>query len=692
MKKILRKWITKLVTFGLLFVISCNNGEFVAFDPKPKEYNSELAPYAKITKTFTGSKTANEKLSIRPLFNEIETSIKLKKNILDNTKEVVHPNLEESIVFNQGTVGSERTELFNQEDFGILDALFVIDNSGSMENEQKKLSTKLDSFLSFVDNSDWKINLVSTDATVSLKDKIISKNDPNSDKAFSDAVKGFGIEGSGNERGLLRAHDAISSNTQNGIASWIRRGSTLAIVIVSDEDECSDRKGCQFFNENGVEIEGADLAKDNLLEKLTEIRPGGSAKIYGIVTKDENCNPKNGNQNGGNIIGETYLEAIDATNAIAGSICDISYDAVLEAISKNVRRDLKNQVILQNIPILSTVQIFVNNSPFEGDFRISGKTLTLLSNFPELNSEIKVNYRFGDITIKDEFSIDKKISDKFLNVFVNNQIIDPSEYTLVNFSSINFFDPPEENANIEVRYRPFGSLLSFSLNEKNIINNSIQLEVNNIKYANFEISSDLKKINLLEELEDNTIVLVTYKVDRGPINNYPFQLPPNNSYLIDAFYSDNPLEKIDTLVSGNEILFRNYRFEEGRIINILVKEDQGNNEDFSLPKPPVLGTENINIENTKNCTLENFEISSSKLRTNCLFEPDSLLTIEYDYFVTIEDIYDLNIKSYENVENISVTINNKPWSFFEYENGQVLLTKRAPLNSEVIIKLDISNQ
>src|SRR5690606_41180852 len=61
-------------------------------------------------------------------------------------------------IFQQGVSGSNKTDTFMQTtQTGVLDVLIVIDNSGSMAEEQNNLAGKLQPLLSYVQGADWQI-------------------------------------------------------------------------------------------------------------------------------------------------------------------------------------------------------------------------------------------------------------------------------------------------------------------------------------------------------------------------------------------------------------------------------------------------------------------------------------------------------------------------------------------------------
>ncbi|NOZ85020.1 MAG: VWA domain-containing protein [Deltaproteobacteria bacterium] len=139
-----------------------------------------------------------------------------------------------------------------------LDILFVIDNSGSMAEEQKNMADNFNKFIKqLVDSdADYQIGVVTTDLESGKGELITKDGDPNhkiikSTWAAADIQNIFsqniqpGINGSNFEKGLGVAKAALSPEMlskpldQGGNKGFLRNDSTLGIVFVSDENDCS---------------------------------------------------------------------------------------------------------------------------------------------------------------------------------------------------------------------------------------------------------------------------------------------------------------------------------------------------------------------------------------------------------------------------------------------------------------------
>lgn len=128
-----------------------------------------------------------------------------------------------------------------------MDAVFVVDDSNSMEALQSALATAAPGFFASLAATgvDYRIGVVTTDLNDvdrrgRLTGPIVSPADPNPAAIFAAAVQP-GIAGSQLERGLGAAWAAMTPPLVTHENLGLRRdGSRLAVVILSDEDDCSD--------------------------------------------------------------------------------------------------------------------------------------------------------------------------------------------------------------------------------------------------------------------------------------------------------------------------------------------------------------------------------------------------------------------------------------------------------------------
>ncbi|MBS2012992.1 MAG: hypothetical protein JST00_08905 [Deltaproteobacteria bacterium] len=170
-----------------------------------------------------------------------------------------------------GTSGTSGTpEPPKQDECRKMDILFVVDNSGSMEQEQKNLATNFPNFIKVIgdyktkggESLDYRVAVTTSDDEKDKGKFIVGKgaSAPSScmpgpsrpwlERADGDVSSFFscraqvGTDGSGTERplesALLGVTARITDKTNtSGTGSFVRDDALLALVVISDEDEGS---------------------------------------------------------------------------------------------------------------------------------------------------------------------------------------------------------------------------------------------------------------------------------------------------------------------------------------------------------------------------------------------------------------------------------------------------------------------
>ena len=235
------------------------------------------------------------------------------------------------------------------------DILFVIDNSGSMQQEQIDIGLKISGFMNKIKDLDWRIALTTTspssntniDGTVlPFGDGQFRPFDSNTGtQYFLDSAQVnvaaaqtmlanaiyVGSKGSGDERGIhatYRALERAASPSPN--RDFFRTDAAFAVVIISDEDECSS--GHEYCGSNKVKSDPT---------KLIEFVKGtlGASKQFSVsaiigIPNDSSCTSAPSR-------GVSYQLAQQLTGGSLGSICSNDYSAPLTVLGASVTELVK---------------------------------------------------------------------------------------------------------------------------------------------------------------------------------------------------------------------------------------------------------------------------------------------------------------------------------------------------------------
>ncbi|RYZ87272.1 MAG: hypothetical protein EOP04_12065 [Proteobacteria bacterium] len=272
---------------------------------------------------------------------------------------------------------------------GDADILIVIDDSDTMGEEQANLAAKLNDLLVEVKDSKWQIGVITTTVVVENGfDKcvltLIKSTEAGYQEKFRNAVSA--TNGSRNEQGIRQAVNGLRC----AATPWVRPNSTLAVLIVSDEDNCSS---------NGSECPSQPSKTEryliNYVENDMERVVGVNAGFYGIFSPP--AAPCKTAEN----VATQYQKLVNygANGSMNyGNICDTSYTQTLQRISKNIAQLLGSQFNLKGSPDMGTLKVTgtkANGSAIQSrDYSVRGQTLNFSSgNEPALNTEIVVTYK-----------------------------------------------------------------------------------------------------------------------------------------------------------------------------------------------------------------------------------------------------------------------------------------------------------
>jgi len=277
----------------------------------------------------------------------------------------------------EGVSSGRTVDEFVQTSGQTVDVLFVIDNSGSMGEEQDNLE---DNFARFINgaqqfNNDYQIGVVTTDmeddgdsGRLQGGQGRILRRGPNIEADFGRVVS-VGTGGSGTERGLEAARSALSDplafdtgvSCQSDSAcvapdtcvegvcggynrGFIREQAALEVIFVSDEDDFSDAS-LNFY---------VDFLK-NIKGFRNEALFHASAIVGAENGRASSCDGPGGEASAGS----RYVEVANRTNGRVFSICSADFGGPLQEIG-NRAFGLPIQFFLSRPADQSTLEVAVD--------------------------------------------------------------------------------------------------------------------------------------------------------------------------------------------------------------------------------------------------------------------------------------------------------------------------------------------
>jgi hypothetical protein len=249
-----------------------------------------------------------------------------------------------------------QTDVTKQTKIPEVDILWVVDNSGSMAEEQDDLSTNFDAFINFFIGSglDWHIGVVTTDTDARAKrgklepardgTRFLTSTTPDPIVPFRQMVK-VGTLGSPDERGLSASYLALAQPDPAIVTAnegFYREGAALHVVVVSDEEDTP-----------GIISNPAEYA--NWLVGL-KASPDIPVTFSSIVGPNPNGCSRLPEVDA--VAGSRYIQVTDLVGGVFSSICTEDWYSVLEELGLQAA-GLKREYFLTQVPVAETLAVVV---------------------------------------------------------------------------------------------------------------------------------------------------------------------------------------------------------------------------------------------------------------------------------------------------------------------------------------------
>ncbi|MBO9666154.1 MAG: hypothetical protein J7501_05020 [Bdellovibrio sp.] len=235
-----------------------------------------------------------------------------------------------------------------------VDILIVIDNSGSMEYEQKNMASRVKNLLSVIKGLDWQIAVTTTDPRdITLGDgRLVQLSGKKGQYILTSAMTDADAQatlgatlqrsetGSGSEQGIYVTYRAIERSlaASGGNVNFIRPDAQLAALVISDEDESAN---------------ATKNDPQSLLNFISSTYKGQKAfSFHSIITRpgDTACKATNGYA-----YGYRYEQISKLTGGVIGDVCAADYAAQVQGIAEGVRKTLKT-ITLSCTPVVDSLR------------------------------------------------------------------------------------------------------------------------------------------------------------------------------------------------------------------------------------------------------------------------------------------------------------------------------------------------
>lgn len=377
---------------SLFFIAACGRPAFVFNEnssantsPPEQDSNFERDPNQAPSSTLPG-KSDDEIANDEIIKKFEELPLDQQKSCLD-----ARISMGECIKLAGFSVAAEQPELG-----GKIDILWIVDNSGSMAEEQRALGVNFSSFISqLVDSGiDFQTAVTSTDTCEteapddlsqvmcpndepSLHHRgkfmgiagstVLTSSTPNLDALFRDYTN-IGTDGSSFEHGLSAAKMGLEKSLSGENDPLIREDAFLSVIVVSDEEDDGiglsqpdEFTGINYFEQGLTTYKYTD---DDFIGLLDTIKPNKNYSVSAITGMiDERtkriCQSASASPNE---IGTQYIKAAQKTGGGLQSICDEDWDRVLSEMGTDIGSQL-SRITLSPRPVPKTIKVFVDEIP-----------------------------------------------------------------------------------------------------------------------------------------------------------------------------------------------------------------------------------------------------------------------------------------------------------------------------------------
>jgi len=264
-----------------------------------------------------------------------------------------------------------------------VDVLWVVDNSGSMLEEQNDLSENFPKFMDYFLNSglDYHVGVTSTDLDGNYngsKGKLVEANGerwitPETQDAIQTfaAMASLGINGSGTERGIGGTYYALELERDAANAGFYRDEASIHTIVISDEPD----------------LTGPNIVGDSeFVEWYKGLKLDPEQRTFNAIAHPN--------------LGDAYIAAASAIGGILQDVTQKDWTGVLEKLGIQAA-GLKQEYFLSKLPVPDTISVRVELEdgtilPFTLDvdftYDSSRNSITFVEYIPDPLSSVYIEY------------------------------------------------------------------------------------------------------------------------------------------------------------------------------------------------------------------------------------------------------------------------------------------------------------
>lgn len=264
-----------------------------------------------------------------------------------------------------------------------LDVLLVVDDSGSMAQDNARLAAKLGGFVNRLNNSniDWQMCVTTTDVDYfqgrplewkgsNSGGHILKKTSGSLSSIFRDTMAWIGSGFSSDEQAIKAINLSLKDNNRS---NCYRQNAGLAVIIISDEDERSVG-GFEALHPLQYKPLGILNKPATVTKTLKEVFGTGKRfTVHPIIVKDSHCKAQQDAQGEMSFYGTKYQKLYERNGGSLHSICEPDFSIALNQCHTSIVASL-GTVKLNCVPT-ENPSVMVNGSNYSGNTSLVGDEL-----------------------------------------------------------------------------------------------------------------------------------------------------------------------------------------------------------------------------------------------------------------------------------------------------------------------------
>ncbi len=267
-----------------------------------------------------------------------------------------------------------------------VDVLFVVDNSGSMQNEQALIIEAFDQFIANIEesNTNFHIGVTTTDMGEDGAQGRLIEYEVGNDgyryitagmssdlysEVFAGMIGNLGLQGTAREKGLWAGKAALYPVSEGGFSGaggynegFLREEAKLAVIFVTDEDDCSDEDAPLPEGDQGVCYSMYDQLRPvyeyvsdyqvlkNQDDDIVVSAIVGPAQAESGSECDEATTP-----------GWRYIELVNEFHGVIGDLCQSDFAEILDRMGLSAA-GIQTRFVLSRTPTVDTLEVSIDDT------------------------------------------------------------------------------------------------------------------------------------------------------------------------------------------------------------------------------------------------------------------------------------------------------------------------------------------